>query len=699
MIIFAIFAFSVLIILIISLIKRKQTFNFLKMFDIKSIKVFSLLIFVAIIITSSLTIINFNIFNNRELKSGDYEISARVKEITVSDNSTYLLLDNVVIDNQSKSYNIEAVCGTNNFKVGDHIKFSGYLSKKNLITNKSINTNIIKLKTFYYVSIDDDSLQISNGKASFVDGIKDRSKTILAETMSEENSGFAFATIFGDKSLLSDEYYDIFKNAGLAHILAVSGMHIGFLVAIITGILQLCKVKKKYRFIAVAITLLFYNILCNFAPSVFRASVMSLCLLLGLVLGERNDSLSNISLAGIIILIVQPLYFFDVGFLLSFSSVVGILMFSKPISKLFGKLKFPKFLNSSMSLTISATIGTIPFVCKYFAKFAPISIVSNLIVIPIFSLMFSVLLISLFANLIFNLPFMLTISNFFVNVVANMSLLFAKFGMINTINFDNLSILIYYTISFIASKFVMMTAKSKILCSLSLIVLLCSTLSIFNINQEVLPDIDICATKTSSNGLIFKTDQDKIILSGIDGGPYRFLGIKSMLNGLRLKKIDYLLVFNYKDTMQDNICEIAKNYAVDNIIVFGEYDNNKKFYLANTIYFVNNIQFSASQNIQIDNFTFTTFDNGESTKAVCFKLGETKFLQILQNLTKTEIANYSFFRQTFNFCLANTIYDKYLDLYSSLFLARRGEVTTTTKNLEFIDRSNLWTYKLKYVKI
>ena len=329
--------------------------------------------------------------------------------------------------------------------------------------------------------------------------------------MTDDNAGFAYAVLVGDKSILSDDYYSTFKNAGLAHILAVSGLHVGFLVALVNIILKLCKVKGKYRFFAVLGILLIYNILCNFSPSVFRASVMSICLLLGLVLGERNDILSNLSLAGIIILLAMPLYLFDVGFLLSFGSVLGILFFAKPITKLLSKIKFPNFLAESIAVTISATIGTIPFTFKYFGEFAPISVLSNLFVLPLFSIMFSILILCVFLNLIVNLPFLISFSQFFVNILTNFSAIFAKFGLIKTINFDTISILIYYFICFVASPYFMISIKSKLIVVLGFVICLCGTISLCSI-QKVIKNNSIYVSQSAIPSTLYVTKNNETIL-------------------------------------------------------------------------------------------------------------------------------------------------------------------------------------------
>ena len=668
LIIFGIFFVFNLIIFVISLFKKNLLINFFNIFGVKSAKFCSLIVLLSAIVFSAIASISCVVNNHRDLSNGNYNITASVKEVVTLESKTKLLLGNVSINGKQYSFNIQANATSDNFSVGEVLNFNSYIYASKLVNNGTINTNILKTKIHYYCTIDLDTLTKQNGKANFVDTIKDRTKTILFSNMSDENAGFSFAVLFGDKSLLTDTFSSIFRNGGLAHILAVSGMHVAFLVAAVLFILKLFKAKKKAQFFVIIGVLFVYNLLCNFAPSVFRASVMSLCLMLGMILGERSDNLSNISLAGIIVLTFQSLFLFDVGFLLSFGSVFGIFLFFKLFEKLFVKIKFPKFLASSISVVVGATLGTLPWICKFFKTFAPISFISNLIVVPLFSVMYIVLLFGVAINLIFSAPILIAIAEFFVNIVVSWSGVFAKFGALTTINFDTLCALIYYIICLFVSPYFIMKNKSKLVCILSMAVLLtsclanCNSIKIFNKNM-------IFLNENASKTLFFTTKSGKTILSNLSNDKYLTTEIKNFTTKENISKIDYILVFNYQDNMQQNVASIANTYKVQNVYIFGSYSNGTILGLTNSLYSTNILTVVTSQNLTLENNNIQVqcYNYNNSTKAVSYQIEGINTLQILSAVSQTQILTESIFSQNYSLLYAETFYARYLNINANYY--------------------------------
>ena len=131
---------------------------------------------------------------------------------------------------------------------------------------------------------------------------------------------------------------------------------------------------------------------CGFAPSVVRAGIMSLVFLLAFVVGKQSDSLSSVGLAGIIICLINPFYAFDVGFLMSFFCIVLINLLYRPLFKILGKF-LPKWIGSYLSLSICASLATIPFLASFYSSYNFLSLIANVIVVPLFSFVFVTLLI------------------------------------------------------------------------------------------------------------------------------------------------------------------------------------------------------------------------------------------------------------------------------------------------------------------
>jgi competence protein ComEC len=197
--------------------------------------------------------------------------------------------------------------------------------------------------------------------------------------------------LLGDKSIdagIQASFHEI----GISHVLAVSGLHVGFITLLITAILNFMKISKKYWLIILAPILLLYCALTGFSASVLRAALMFLILFLGENHHVEKDLLNNLLLAAIIILLIWPAQLFQAGFQLSFGAVLGIILFNKPLKFQLERLVNKKRLTKKsinqpiidgIILTASVLLTTTPIMMLHFGNFYGLSFFSNLIIIPV----------------------------------------------------------------------------------------------------------------------------------------------------------------------------------------------------------------------------------------------------------------------------------------------------------------------------
>ena len=684
-------AFLVLffILFVLSLCKKDFGKNISEFFGVKKFSFIFVCLIVGVFFGAGISSVSFCINNNREFENGNYQCSGLVSEIVEDGSGCSILVKDVTINEKACNTNFKLAIYFTQLEVGDRIVFDAHLYQSSIVQDGAINTYILKNNIKYYGYVDESTLTIQSGEAKFTDKLKDDIKTILLENMSAQNAGISYATICGDKTLIDDKYYQIFQMAGLAHILAVSGLHVGFLVGLLLFVLRLFKLKNKHKFFIVALALFGYCFLCGFSPSIVRASIMSLCLLLGMILGERNDVLSNISLSGIIILSLQPLYLYDVGFLLSFGSVFGILLLSKSISKALSKIKLPKFLCDLIAVTLSATLGTIPAVFSYFGEISIMTIVSNLLVLPLFSIMFVVLLVSTLICLIFHLGFMISFAEFFVNVVTTISSLFAKVDMIKTFNFDVLSAIIYYFGMFVISPYFLLKQKSKFILCFAFMFCLSPYLILINVERQF--DTTYAFVSSSvENTLFLSTKTNQKILVNVGEDEYDLKNLKNSLKNLKVKNLDYLMLFNYEDDKQGLVRDFADNFNIKNIIVFGELNSSTKVGLANNVKnnnltFCEEGQFFTSQNqIEIE----TLCING-ILKAESISFDGYKFVKIEKTITKNQVANNISFFDDCDYVIVKKYSETYQQIPAKTFIAHNSEAST--ENLILLNDYSSWT--------
>lgn len=196
------------------------------------------------------------------------------------------------------------------------------------------------------------------------------------------------ALTIGDKTELSESIRESYSVAGASHILALSGLHIGLLYTLLFFILQ--PVAKRgnagrcLRSFFLIILLWTFAFFTGFSPSVVRSVTMFSILALADMFGRQSFSLNTLAATAWFMLLCNPAWVFDVGFQLSFVAVTSILLIQQPIYHLFTiKGRIGKYVWGLMSVSIAAQLGTAPLVIFYFSRFSTHFLLTNLVVIPL----------------------------------------------------------------------------------------------------------------------------------------------------------------------------------------------------------------------------------------------------------------------------------------------------------------------------
>tara|TARA_R110002012_G_scaffold116344_3_gene264021 strand:+ start:1126 stop:3147 length:2022 start_codon:yes stop_codon:yes gene_type:complete len=195
------------------------------------------------------------------------------------------------------------------------------------------------------------------------------------------------ALVLGQKQDISSEIYNSYTDSGAIHILAVSGLHVGIILLIITFLLQPFKRFKHGGFIIMlsSIVLLWlYAYLTGLSPSVIRAATMFSMVSIAINLKRKTNTYNTLIGSIFIILLFKPQFLFDVGFQLSYAAVFSIVAFQPLIAKLWHpKYKLVNIYWQTFTVTLSAQFGVIPLSVFYFHQIPGLFWLSNLIIIPL----------------------------------------------------------------------------------------------------------------------------------------------------------------------------------------------------------------------------------------------------------------------------------------------------------------------------
>lgn len=201
-------------------------------------------------------------------------------------------------------------------------------------------------------------------------------------------SGFLTAELTGDKSAMDDGDYLAMQETGLAHLFAVSGLHCAFLVTLLPLLIS----RRQRLLCAVTIPLLlFYMVMVGMSPSVVRACIMQIFLLIAPLFRRGSDPLTSLAAALLVILLCNPFAAASVSLQLSFSATLGMVLLSPRLYKLLagwykGKCRPLRaalcFVAANLSATLSAVVFTAPLTAWYFRIFVLVAPLSSLLAVP-----------------------------------------------------------------------------------------------------------------------------------------------------------------------------------------------------------------------------------------------------------------------------------------------------------------------------
>lgn len=517
------------------------------------------------------------------------------RTILDEEKSTYVVkIDKLIHDN--KAYRIEEKILLNYydkqiFDLGDKVIIKGVplLPKENTnpglfnyrlyLKTKNIHATINASSTSVYIISKGELRKGQLLRVKFQERIND----ILDMTLNEKNSNIMSSIILGDSSFLDDETGMRFRELGLSHVLAVSGLHIGIIYLFISKILRLVGIHKRISVLTSLIIIWGYAFLIGFPASVLRASVMFSLLSLSSLVYRRYDSINTLSLAALLLLFIRPLWIFDVGFQLSFIATASIIIFTPRISWLLSihNRKAAKLLSSLLAVQI----GLFPVLAYHFNSYAVLSLISNLVLIPIFSfsliLCFILIILSPFlTGISMLLGVLLNIILVFTNLIIDV---FYKFSFLN-IALPSLGIgyiLSYYLILFICFRVIDINIFkpniNRLLLGYMIIFFFVSFFDVLTTDETTLEFIDV-----GQGDSCLVSTKDKVFL--IDAGGNAFgnfdVGDRIVLPFLLKKgihKLDAVFISHFHEDHAEGVISLLKNIKIDNIFIGYENIESKVF--------------------------------------------------------------------------------------------------------------------------
>ncbi|MCG2614433.1 competence protein ComEC family protein [Terrimonas sp. NA20] len=248
--------------------------------------------------------------------------------------------------------------------------------------------------------------------AGFINRIRNRVLSTFQKAFPEKRErGLAEALLIGYEDELDQTLVQSYTNTGVVHIIAISGLHLGLIYWLLVQMLQPLSRNRRLKWIGpvfIIAGLWIFTLLAGAQPSVLRSAIMFTCIVIGNSLSRRSNVLNSLAVSAFLLLCYNPFWLWDAGFQLSYAAIIGIVVFMKPIYHL---LSFSNKLVDSIwqmnAVTLAAQLLTLPICIYHFHQFPNYFLISNIIAVPLSSL---ILLLEIFLCLISFIPFLYSLT-------------------------------------------------------------------------------------------------------------------------------------------------------------------------------------------------------------------------------------------------------------------------------------------------
>lgn len=390
----------------------------------------------------------------------------------------------------------------------------------------------------------------------------------IDDIYTEETAPIAKAMFLGVKDEIPDELREEFSKTGIAHVLAISGLHITVIATALNMLLKKSKLKRDHRFLLQIVLLICYMFVTAFAASVVRAVIMACFMLFAQWKFLKRDTLTAFCAALLFILILSPAQLFTAGFLMSFGVVFGLLCLMPALDRLFTRIRFQNTFSSMLSASCVASIAVLPLTAYYFSQIVWIAPLANFYAIPLAT---GIVVFTALSSLVSILwipaaKMIALLSQVFITllVYSNQTLAGSGFGFVEVEHFPISAGVILFVILFLLSDYIFLKIKWKAILSTILTMLMIALVSIANYTAPNMIKVNVLDVGTGDAIHIQLGDKDVLIDNG--GNMQR----SKLVEYTEKNKLCYDIVFITNDR-SNNLKELVLANQIKTLYVAPNY--------------------------------------------------------------------------------------------------------------------------------
>ena len=454
------------------------------------------------------------------------------------------------------------------FSYGDKIKVIANFNEPSTARNSGgfDYSTYLKSKKIYGSFRVEKILEVKKAKKiPFINKVQEYVKENFNKNLRKENAPLAIGLLLGIRDNISEEVQEDFSNANLTHMLAISGAHFSYIILIVSFICKKLKNKRWQQFILIFAIIFFMKLTGN-TPSVVRAGIMSILLILSSILKRQNDVYTNISTSLLIQIINNPYVIFDMGLILSYSGVIGIVTFNKFFSKIIK--------NKVVCVTLSANLLIIPIMIYKYNTISFTFIISNVLASGLLGLIIMLEIISC----------IIKIKPIFVILDISLSLLQKIADFCAKLPFSKVyvttkTVFVVLALYFIIYLIVKLRKKS-IPIIISFVLIFTFSAKIYNYNTLEKDVLQIKFIDVGQGDCTLLINKGKTLMIDTGGSTDSSYDVgKNVVHKYLLykgiSKIDYLMISHFDADHCQGAIFLLKNMKVNNLIISIQPENSE----------------------------------------------------------------------------------------------------------------------------
>lgn len=415
---------------------------------------------------------------------------------------------------------------------------------------------------------------ISNGNAPFRTWLSERNADFserLVTRVGRENGGLAAALLLGNRSFLSATDTLCFRRAGISHLLALSGLHVGILIAAVERLLRMLRVPRRIRAVPVVLLSVGYLMLTGGAPSTTRAVLMATLLYLAFLVRRNYDPFTAISVALFLILAVRPYAVADVGLWMSFCAAGGIVVFLPAVRRYFERrgtapggvrrwLRGVAYAAlSTLAVGMFAFCATLPLSAVFFGEVSVLSVPVTLFLSPLVAVGLVLSALSLF----FPLPPISRAASLLLGAIRAVAARAADGRDVTVLFRDGRTLTLLTLMTAVFLLFAVIRLRRRVLIGIPLLLAVATVVSAFAAIPPVSRGVSVTYSDCGTEEFLLFSRGGKAVAVDLSGGGRNYArGLIGSLHGENCTELEELILTRYRSSESYSVSRVFAKVKV-----------------------------------------------------------------------------------------------------------------------------------------